>query len=147
MVEYVDRNVAGNDNDQISETTSLIFFCCKIRKREEPEVKTLLVTVLMATMLLTVGGRTFAADEIPWGVERIRANLVWNTNAGNGITIAVIDTGVVDADYYQHPDLVGKIVAGETFVPGSWWDDLQNHGTLVAGIMAAIINDFGLIGV
>jgi subtilisin family serine protease len=110
-------------------------------------VKTLLVTVLMATMLLTVGGRTFAADEIPWGVGRIRANLVWNTNAGNGITIAVIDTGVVDADYYQHPDLVGKIVAGETFVPGSWWDDLRNHGTLVAGIMAAIINDFGLIGV
>ncbi len=105
-----------------------------------------LYMALILAVLLPTSVKAFT-DQIPWGVDRIRANLVWNTNAGNGIKIAVIDTGVVDADYYPHPDINASISNGTSFVYGAWYIDEINHGTLVAGIVAAIINDFGLVGV
>jgi len=54
--------------------------------------------------------------------------------AGNGVTVAVIDTGVA-----AHPDLV--ISGGANTVPGedptNFGDNGQHHGTHVAGIIAA----------
>ena len=63
----------------------------------------------------------------------------------NGITIAIIDTGID----MNHPDLKAKIVTGTTFVTGttSAQDD-HGHGTHVAGIAAASTNNgIGMAGV
>lgn len=78
---------------------------------------------------------------IPTGVARIGVN---NTNGGSGITVAVIDTGVD----LTHPDLAGKIVASTSCVPteGSA-NDGNGHGTHVAGTIAALDNNFGVVGV
>lgn len=57
------------------------------------------------------------------------------------ITVAVIDTGVAD-----HPDLTDNLVAGYNFVenePTTAWQDtsLESHGTKIAGIIAARMNN------
>lgn len=85
---------------------------------------------------------SFAGEVLPWGVDQVDAELVHSFNKGTGVKVAILDTGI-DLD---HPDLA---VAGNvTFVPGSGdGDDDNGHGTLVAGIVAALDNDIGVIGV
>ncbi len=82
------------------------------------------------------------AEPLPWGVERIEAGMVHSQYKGQGIKIAVLDTGI-DLD---HPDL--RIAGDVTFVPGTTnGDDDHGHGTMVAGIIAALDNDIGMVGV
>lgn len=101
------------------------------------------------------------ADKLSWGVDRIDADMVWGTdgvpdidfggNTGAGVKVAIIDTGI-DED---HPDLQGNIAGGINYVftsptetlPNDNWDDGHGHGTHVAGIVAAMDNDIGVIGV
>ncbi|HLD00409.1 MAG TPA: S8 family peptidase [Candidatus Nanoarchaeia archaeon] len=84
---------------------------------------------------------------LPWGVDRIDADLVVNT--GNGVTVCVVDTGV-DKD---HPDLQANILGGQNFVAKgavvdpTKWDDDNGHGTHVAGTIAAADNSIGVVGV
>ncbi len=83
-------------------------------------------------------------ETVPWGVERIGARLVHPYQTGDGVKVAVIDTGID----YNHPDLAGKVVGGVDFVQDD--DDPMDdngHGTHCAGIIAAVDNDIGVIGV
>ena len=81
-----------------------------------------------------------------WGWFRIAADKAWEAGCkGSGVVVAVLDTGV-DLD---HPDLADNIVEGWNFVDnnGDVWD-LDNHGTMVSGIIAAIAdNSKGVVGV
>jgi len=95
-------------------------------------------------------------DKLPWGVDRINAERVWGCaedstdvleDAGDGICVAVIDTGVD----YTHRDLADR------FNPGLKGYDFVNddpdpmddngHGTHCAGIIASSDNELGIIGV
>ncbi len=59
------------------------------------------------------------------------------------IPVAVIDSGV-DA---SHPDLAGQILDAESFVGGSARDDSLGHGTFVAGLIGAgVDNGIGIAG-
>jgi len=88
------------------------------------------------------GDETPPPEALPWGVDRIDADL--NTGDGLGVAVAVIDTGI-DLD---HPDLVGNVFDGANYVrDGKPAEDDNGHGTHVAGIIAAVDNDFGVIGV
>jgi subtilisin family serine protease len=59
------------------------------------------------------------------------------------IPVAVIDSGV-DA---SHPDLAGKILDAESFVGGSPRKDSLGHGTFVAGLIGAgVDNGVGIAG-
>ncbi|MGH3126352.1 MAG: S8 family serine peptidase, partial [Gaiellaceae bacterium] len=59
------------------------------------------------------------------------------------VPVAVIDSGV-DA---SHPDLAGKILDKETFVGGSAKTDELGHGTFVAGLIGAgVDNGVGIAG-
>jgi len=98
---------------------------------------------------------------LPWGVDRIDADKVWGSdgntqtvtgaNTGEGVNIAVLDTGI-DAD---HPDLYANVKGGINFITThprkpadpTKWDDDNGHGTHVAGTIAAMDNDIGVIGV
>jgi subtilisin family serine protease len=77
----------------------------------------------------------------PWGIAR-----VGGPTASNG-TAWIIDTGI-DLD---HPDLNVDVARSAEFVsngPGAKTiDDGNGHGTHVAGTIAAINNDIGVVGV
>ena len=78
-----------------------------------------------------------------WGYNTLNIQTAKSMGlTGNGIKIAIIDTGI----NLDHPDL--KISGGQSFVEGiSRFDDDFGHGTHVAGIIAAQDNEIGIIGV
>ncbi len=84
-----------------------------------------------------------SGDEIPWGVDRIDAEL--NAGAkGAGVSVAVLDTGI-DTD---HPDLAANYKGGYDFANNdSSPEDDNGHGTHVSGIIAADDNAAGIVGV
>ena len=77
------------------------------------------------------------------GVERIRA--MNKVNKGAGINVAVIDTGID----LNHPDLAANIAGGTNCSTGGkrGYNDGHGHGTHVAGIIAALDNGIGVVGV
>ena len=100
-----------------------------------------------------------SSDGSPYGVDALGA---WPTTQGSGVTVAVIDTGLV-----SHPDLAGQSVPGYDMVsstdvsndgdgrdpdasdPGDWCYSTNSswHGTHVAGTIAALANNsIGVFG-
>lgn len=76
----------------------------------------------------------------------ISATAAWDITKGSfSVTIAVVDTGV----QANHPDLIGKVVAGYDFVNlDADPSDDNGHGTHTAGIAGAYVNNgIGIAGV
>lgn len=85
-----------------------------------------------------------SGEEIPWGITRVNAPGAWPTTQGAGVRVAVVDTGI-DLD---HPELAAIIKGGFNSVESSSApEDDHGHGTHVAGIIAAIHNSEGVVGV
>lgn len=90
-----------------------------------------------------------------WYLENIHAPALWNGGLdGDGITIAVIDSGVLDT----HEDLAGANIVGRNFCGGVVEGELQypdmyrdtnanGHGTAVTGVLTARRgNEIGIAG-
>lgn len=81
---------------------------------------------------------------LPWGIDRVEADLVWGTTTGDPIKVAIVDTGIDLA----HPDLKDNIKGGYNAInPWQLANDDNGHGTHVAGIVAAANNTIGVVGV
>ncbi|MEV2908197.1 S8 family serine peptidase [Paenibacillus larvae] len=80
-------------------------------------------------------------------LQRIGIERAWNATPSDSSTVlvAVVDTGVD----LNHPDLVGRLVDGVNLInPKLPPKDDNGHGTNVAGIIAATINnDIGIAGI
>lgn len=101
-----------------------------------------------AFQVSSLGSVADAGYKDQWGLDKTGVPKAWELGAtGQGITIAVIDTGVD----INHPDLKDKIVPGYNAITAS--TDLKSvrdnngHGTHVAGIAAAARNGEGVVGV
>ena len=84
--------------------------------------------------------------ELPWGVRRVNAAAAWSSTQGEGVKVAVIDTGIDPTHPDLRPNLAGGFNALDPAKPGAWADD-QGHGTHVAGTIAAVRDGRGVAGV
>ena len=86
---------------------------------------------------------------IQWAHTAIESPAAWAAGcSGAGVRVAVLDGGI----YSAHPDLAANIDTGcsASFVPGQPYNNDTGtfwHGTHVAGIVAAVDNNIGVIGV
>ena len=79
--------------------------------------------------------------------QDIRVEEVWPTYTGSGINVAVVDNGM----HYQHEDLTDNVLTAfnHNYDPGltDIYHPFANHGTAVAGLIAAKDNSLGMRGV
>jgi len=110
--------------------------------RAELEEAADVVTTELETIVHTAN--TYGGITYQWGLHKVQAPWAWSSSQGVGVNVAVVDTGVD----LVHPDLLGNLLPGATFVPGtaSAQDD-NGHGSHVAGVIAAVNNTQGIVGV
>ena len=79
--------------------------------------------------------------------EDIRVEEVWPTYTGSGINVAVVDDGM----HYQHEDLTDNVLSSFNHNYDPDLTDIyhlfEDHGTAVAGLIAAKDNSLGMRGV
>ena len=79
----------------------------------------------------------------PYGINMVQADRLPDLHAG-AVTACIIDSGYELA----HEDLSRNIVTGTDLIgSGNWYEDTNKHGTHVAGTIAAVNNDAGVLGV
>lgn len=107
-----------------------------------PEVKAVYPDMMVTFDLPVAEGRPSSPSTVqyvPWGITRIGG-----ATDGTGKIAWIIDTGID----LMHPDLTVDASMGRSFVPKlDSPDDDNGHGTHVAGTIAALDNNFGVVGV
>jgi type VII secretion-associated serine protease mycosin len=92
--------------------------------------------VTLAGALLLISTPTASADNIrdqQWVLDAFKMQDTWSLTQGEGVTVAVVDTGV-DA---SHPDLTGQVLKGKDFTGGgNAQEDVAGHGTSMASLIA-----------
>ncbi|TRX53138.1 S8 family serine peptidase [Thalassomonas sp. M1454] len=72
-----------------------------------------------------------------WHLSKINMSKAWDISKGEGIVVAVLDSGI-----YPHADLSANLLTGYNTVSNNTdTSDSSGHGTLVAGVIAAISNN------
>lgn len=70
-----------------------------------------------------------------WHLTSMKAEDIWKTSTGKGVTVAVIDSGVNPL-----PELEGQVLPGKDYAPSSYEGDERtdwnNHGSSMAAIIA-----------
>lgn len=83
------------------------------------------------------------SETVGWGQRYLNIPSLWKSTEGEGVRVAVLDTGIAD-----HPDLAGAIIGAKDFTGSRYGvSDQQGHGTHCAGIVAARKNHNGIVGV
>jgi subtilisin family serine protease len=89
------------------------------------------------------GLSTSSGQYCGWEISKFNIKEKWKNSKGEGVVVAVIDTG---CDLY-HDDLKKNIVQGKNFLENKDPIDRNGHGTHVSGTIAAIDNGLGMVGV
>jgi len=89
-------------------------------------------------------GRNVNGQTVPYGIDLLHARDAWPVVRGDGVNVAVVDTGVD----YNHPDLKDQYAGGFNALNRSSdaMDD-DGHGSHVSGTIAAEDNAIGVVGV
>ncbi|KYO66524.1 S8 family peptidase [Thermovenabulum gondwanense] len=112
---------------------------------EEPWIESVEedVSVYIQVIPESVKIYSLRGQEIPWGIEKLRAPECWKSFNGDEIRVGVIDTGV-DA---THPDLKENLKELMGTYKKNLISDDNGHGSHVSGTIAAVNNDIGVVGV
>lgn len=83
-------------------------------------------------------------QEYGWELNKFHIPNLWSRTQGEGVTVAVIDTGC-DLD---HPDLQDNLLEGINFINRSKTpEDDNGHGSHVASTIAGVNNGVGMVGI
>src|SRR5689334_23634480 len=115
----------------------------------------LLVALALAASFIGLHPAKAADDPLTnrqWGLTQIHAPSAWSVSTGKDVKIGIVDSGV----NRNHEDIAGKVIASATCVNtngnsgacAAGGEDINGHGTHVAGIAAANTgNGVGIAGV
>lgn len=143
------KNGVFNEIEEIYET-ALQGFTVKmslgqLKKMEaDPEIKYVEPDRVIALSPIEMkvkpgGGGTQPSQSIPWGISRVGGG---QSGSYRGVAW-IIDTGID----YSHPDLVVDKSRSKSFVNTATADDDNGHGSHVSGIIGAVDNSIGVLGV
>ena len=93
--------------------------------------------------LVSIHRYVMESDRMDWGLTKLGVPQDWAITRGEGVKIAVLDTG---ASFY-HPDLKDAIQDAENFTNDEGASDFNGHGTHCLGICGARDNGIGIVGV
>ncbi|MFF8297962.1 S8 family serine peptidase [Streptomyces globisporus] len=105
------------------------------------------LAVAASWSVLFVGAAQPAAADTPskqWYLGAMQAEDMWKVTTGEGVKVAVVDTGVNSST----PSLQGQVLKGvdATGAPGDETDDYEGHGTTMAELIAGTGEGGGLKG-
>lgn len=83
-------------------------------------------------------------QKLGWGIQHFNIPETWKYSEGDGIVVAVLDSGCD----LNHQDLFPNLLEGKNFLNSKKppLDD-NSHGTHVTGVICACNNDLGIVGV
>lgn len=84
------------------------------------------------SMMSPTKNHVSSIQTIDWGVNLMMAPQSWKKTKGEGVKVAVLDTGIDR----RHDDLSENLKGGINFTSGDMtdWDDRQSHGKRVPWI-------------
>ncbi|MER8044232.1 type VII secretion-associated serine protease mycosin [Streptomyces sp. NPDC094032] len=97
-----------------------------------------LTASVMALTLLGIGATPAHAESVrdmQWHLDAMGADKMWKISKGEGVIVAVIDSGVNDSI----ADLRGQVLPGKDYslMSGDENNDVDDHGTGMAAVIAA----------
>ncbi|MET9801330.1 type VII secretion-associated serine protease mycosin [Streptomyces sp. NPDC006368] len=99
--------------------------------------RTKVTSAFLGLLLAGIAATPAQAETIrsrQWHLDVMKADEMWKVSTGEGVTVAVIDTGVKVV-----PELEGQVLEGKNFSskPGGAREDANGHGTGIAAMIAA----------
>ena len=112
------------------------------------------LSISLSALINKIGLLPFTREEVlsvqdveqrsGWEITAFDLPESWNYTQGEGVVVAVLDTG---ADL-NHQDLAPNLLQGKNFVdPTKPPQDDNGHGSHVSGIICALNNNIGIVGV